>query len=846
MPSASPRSRSPRAAARAQVYKFGGASLADAANVRQAMAIIGMAPGGRLVAVVSALAGVTDQLLEMAARAVAGDEAGVDAAVARLRRRHLAIATAVVREAAARRALVARLAAGFEEVRALGHGVATLRELTPRTRDLLVARGEQLSAQLLVAGLQAQGTRAEYVEAAEVIHTDGVFGGAFPDVAHTDRAVRARVRAVWARRAIPVIPGFVGAAPDGALVTLGRGGSDLTATVVGRALRAARVTLWKDVPGLMTADPRLVRSARLLPHLHVREAAELAYYGAKVLHPRALIPLARVPVPVFVRPFAHPEAPGTEISTRRMPQRHPVKALSVIRGQALVTVTGNGMLGVPGIAARTFAALQHAGISVTMISQASSEHSLCLCVPADRAGAAQRALEAAFAPELARRELEGVVVRDGMATLAVVGLGMAGTPGVMSRVFQTLAAAGISIAALAQGSSELNITAVIDEGAVERAAAVVHAAFQLDKVGGGGGVTPSRCDVVLLGVGQIGRELLHMIPRTRRRTPPTVVALIDRSGYLFEPGGFSPRQLVAIARAKASGTPLAGHPGGVAATAEEAVVAVGRHALSNPVLVDVSADDTLPVLRAGVAAGMHLALANKKPMTAPRAEVAALRDQAAQRGVRIREEATVGAGLPTMDMLAKLIETGDVVRRIEGCTSGTLGFLLTAIERGRPFSEALREAMALGYTEPDPREDLSGTDVARKALILARQLGFPGELRDVRVESLVPPAWRRTPLAELLARLETQDAPWAARARDAAARGRVLRYVLRVTPRRVSVGLEALPLAHPLARLEGTSNQLVYTTARYATLPLVITGPGAGAAVTAAGVLDDILHLAPA
>jgi aspartokinase/homoserine dehydrogenase 1 len=829
-----------------QVYKFGGASLADAAAMRQAIAIVAAAPSSRLVTVVSALAGVTDQLLDMAARAVAGDEAGVDAAVAGLRRRHLAVARGVVREPAARRALLARLAAGFDELQALGHGVATLRELTPRTRDLLVARGEQFSAQLMVAGVLAQGLRAEYVEAGDVIRTDGAFGGAFPDLAATDRALRACVRAAWGRRALPVLPGFVGAAPDGALVTLGRGGSDLTATVVGRALRAARITLWKDVPGLMTADPRLVRTARLLPQLHVREAAELAYYGAKVLHPRALIPLARVPVPVFVRPFAHPEAPGTEISARGARPRHPVRALSVIRGQALVTVTGNGMLGVPGIAARTFAALQQAGISVTMISQASSEHSLCLCVPAERAAAAQRALAAAFAPELARRELEGVVVRDGMATLAVVGLGMAGTPGVMSRVFQTLAGAGINIAALAQGSSELNITAVIEEAAVERAARAVHAAFQLDKVGGGAGVAPQRCDVVLLGVGQIGRALLHMMPRTRRRTPPTVVALIDRSGYLFAPEGFTPRQLAAIAHAKAAGTPMAAHPGGIAATAEEAVTTVGRHALSNPVLVDVTADDTLPALRAGVAAGMHLALANKKPMTAARADVEALRALAAQRGVRIREEATVGAGLPVMDMLAKLIETGDVVRRIEGCTSGTLGFLLTAIEQGRPFSAALREAMALGYTEPDPREDLSGMDVARKALLLARQLGYRGEMRDVRVTSLVPAAWRRMPLPRLLAQLESQDAPWAARAAAAAAQGRVLRYVLRVTPRRVSVGLEALPQAHPLARLVGSSNQLVYTTARYAALPLVITGPGAGADVTASGVLDDILHLAPA
>lgn len=846
-----PPSRSSRVASSGRrkavdVFKFGGASLADAAAVRHAIDLILTPRPSPVVTVVSALAGVTDALLAMAESARAGDFRAADAAVDRLEARHVAVAEGIIPTRRARASLVKELEEAFAELRTLAHGVASLRELTPRTRDFLVARGEQLSARLVVAGMQARRAKAQYVEAAELIVTDGVFGNAFPDLAATDRRVRDRLAPLLRRRVMPVVPGFVGASPDGALVTLGRGGSDLTATVLGRALKAQRITLWKDVPGLMTTDPRLVPSARIVPQLNVREAAELAYYGAKVLHPRALIPLARIQVPVFVRPFAEPDAPGTEISTRHTLQRYPVKALSIVRGQALVTVTGNGMLGVPGIAARTFAALQQAGISVTLITQASSEHSISLCVPAERGAQARTALEDAFALEVARRELEGVEVKGGMATLAVVGLGMAGSPGIASRMFSSLSGARVNIVAIAQGSSELNISVVITEKDAEQAARAVHDEFQLDKIGGGGVRHDDRLDVVLLGVGQIGRELLRILPRTRRRVKPTIVGLIDRSGYLFNADGLSARQLLNAVTLKEQGASLMAIPGATKATAPEAVSQIARHALSRPVLVDLTADQTLPAIRKAITAEWDVVLANKKPLSASRVEVEALRALATQHGARILHETTVGAGLPVMDSYAKLVETGDKVLRIEGCTSGTLGFLLTEIGKGRPFSEALRDAMARGYTEPDPRDDLSGMDVARKALILARLIGFAGELSDVTVESLVPEAFRAMPVARFKATLADQDAAWAARQAAATRQGRVLRYVLRATRTRVQVGLQAVPPSHPLAGLRGTDNQIVFTTMRYREHPLVITGPGAGPAVTAAGVLNDILQLTPA
>jgi len=890
--------QSKRTAARLTVYKFGGAALADADAIRRAARIAGDARRP-VLAVASAVRGATDALLALARAAAAGERAAARAGVATLRAQHADLVAGVTADLAARDALAAATAAEFDDLDRAVEGLLALRDLTPAGADLVVARGERLAAQCLTAALHALGIDAAYVDATAVVQADGRHGTAAPDLERTAASAPAVLQPLLARGVIPVVPGFVARGPHGATVTLGRGGSDLTAIVLAAALRAAEVVLWKDVPGFLTADPRVVPDARLVPALHAREAAELAYHGAKVLHPRALAPLAGEPrrgVRVFVRPLADPAAPGTEIVMRDRRRADasarvapPVKALSAVTGQALVTVAGTGMIGVPGMAARAFVALERAAVSVSLISQASSEQSICLVVPAAAAADAERALAAAFAPEVARREVDAVTVRPAVATVAVVGLGMAGTPGVAGRLFDALGEAGVNVIAIAQGASELNISVVVDEADVAESQRAIHSAFRLDKIGGGSPdarhpATPA--DVVLLGFGHVGRAVARQLvapvagapttsapttsapttsapatsaPATgtarggRRSTDPglarrvRVVAVMDRSGYVFDPRGLSPERVAALARAKRDGAALGDQPRGARASADEALAEIARHALSRPVLVDVTAGDTGPVLEAAVRHGMDLVLANKRPLADRSAAIDGLARAAAAGGRRVLHEATVGAGLPLLDTLHKLRESGDRVLRIEGCPSGTLGYLFGELGRGVAFSDALRQAMALGYTEPDPRDDLSGADVARKAIILARLLGWRGEPADVRVESLVPPDLRDLPLEAFLARAVGErglDTRWAARVADAGARGLVLRYRVAVSRHRVRVGLAAVPAGDALASLTGTDNQFSMTTRRYRTNPLVITGPGAGVEVTAGGVVNDVFKLA--
>ena len=674
----------------------------------------------------------------------------------------------------------------------------------------------------------------------EFVVTDGHHGGAAPNLAATARKARARIRPLLSARTIAVVPGFIGLAPDGSVATLGRGGSDLTATLLARSLNAKSVSLWKDVPGILTADPRLVPDARLIPQLHHREAAEVAHYGAKVLHPRALIPIAGTRITLHVRSFLKPDQPGTEVSARRSLATYPVKALAIVRGQAIITVAGKGMVGVPGIAARTFTAINQERLSVSTIFQASSESSIGFTLPETEAERAVSSLRAAFREELTSGLIDNVTSRPGMAVVAVVGDGMVGAPGVAARVFTALSSGGINVVAIAQGSSERNISFAVTQDQATEAARRVHAAFQMSKIGGGRAPDAPRTDVVLLGFGRVGRALADQIGAANGQSTVRVVGLLDRSGYIFEPRGISRRRLSDLAREKDAGK-LLSTLGGRPAPAADALTFMSTHAVSRPVVVDVTSEETGDLLRAALVNGFHVALANKKPLAGSWDAYGELLAACATSGRELKYEATVGAGLPIIDTFHKLVETGDRVLRIEGVVSGTLMYVVSAVSAGRPFSDAVREAVERGYAEPDPRDDLSGADAARKALILARLLGYRGAAPTP--DNLVPRALRNLALPAFMDRMSSVDAEWKARVEAEAAKDRVLRYVVSATPRGVSARLVAVPVSSPIGGLQGTRNLVQFTTKRYSTEPLVISGPGAGAAVTAAGILNDIYSL---
>jgi len=823
-----------------EVWKFGGASLADVAGIRRAVNLISHHHGG-LAVVASALGGVTDVLLGGATKAARGESREAARASAEFLRRHRDIVREILPGGRTRRALLATIDASAREYHELCTAVAVLGHLAPRASDMLVARGERIAAAILTAALTRAGRRATLIDPRRIISTDGHHGGAAPNLGETSRRVRREIRPIIADGRVPVVPGFIGSAPDGSPTTLGRGGSDLTATLLARPLGARAVVLWKDVSGILTADPRLVPDARLIPHLHRHEAAEVAHYGAKVLHPRALIPLADSRIKLHVRSFLDPAQPGTEVSAQRGAPGYPVKAVAIVSQQAIVTVSGKGMIGVHGIAARTFGAIQSERLSVSTIFQASSESSIGFTLPEGEADRAVQSVQNAFRDELASGQIDDVTARKGMAVVAVVGDGMAGSPGVAARVFTALAAARINVVAIAQGSSERNISFAVTAGDAPEAARRVHTAFQLSKIGGGRPAASPRTDVVLLGFGRVGRALADQIAAADGQSSVRVVGLLDRSGYVFEPRGLSRKRLLDLARKKDAGALLASL-GGHAASAVEAVTLMAGHAVSRPVLVDVTSEDTADLLRTALGHGFSVVLANKKPLAGSWDSYAALHAALNTTGRQLRYEATVGAGLPIIDTYQKLVETGDRVLRIDGCVSGTLMYVVSALSAGRPFSQAVREAVERGYAEPDPREDLSGMDAARKALILARLMGYRGPAPSP--DDLVARPLRHLPLAEFLKRLPASDEEWAARVRREAARGQVLRYVVTATPRSVSARLIAVETSSPFGSLQGTRNLVAFTTQRYRTEPLVISGPGAGPAVTAAGILNDIYSLA--
>ncbi len=831
-----------------RVFKFGGTSLASPETLQKVLSIIASQAEG-LCVVVSASSGVTDSLYRLYQSSVKGQKGEDLPILASLEDRHLQLAQGTLPPGTRRSKLEGSIRQAIEELRRISESLAILMEETPRTHSKTVCYGERLMAAIICEALNEQGTPAVLVDSSRLIKLNRDRHEYTPDDEKSRTAVTAEILPMLTQNKVVVVPGFFGEGPEGEVMILGRGGSDYSATLIGSYLNAKEVVLYKEVDGLMTADPRHVYEARVLPELHYREATELAYYGAKILHPRAIIPLVEKKIALVLKSTFFPEKPGTRITAAAVEGAYPVKALSYIDRQSLISIEGKGMMGVPGIASKTFGALAQNGISISFITQASSEASISFVVPGDQGQLAKKVLEEAFRFEIDHHLIDEIKLGTQVAVLAVVGLGMRGMPGIAARAFSCIARQQINVIAIAQGSSELNISVVINQDEAARALRALHKEYGLEKLRAVTHRDPREVNLTIFGFGQIGQTLVRQLrdqkdyleQKLKLKSP--VIGLVDRSGLLLAEKGFSEGQIAELLQTKTEGQKLCGKTSS-GELEKQLEQKLWHGPWDRQIFIDLTASESAPILMKALQSGFHVVLANKKPLAVAYPIYRELMDLAAANHLQLRYEATVGAGLPVLDTIEKLTVAGDEVQEILGCFSGTLGFLMTELEDGVPFSAAVRSAFERGYTEPDPRDDLSGTDVARKALILARTIGMEINLEDIELAPLFPKELSHEVPLEFIQNLSQLDAAYAERMKKANERHATLRFVARVSREKVVVGIEELSRSSPLGRLRGTDNQVSIKTLRYASNPLIVTGPGAGAEVTAAGVLNDIITIA--
>ena len=814
------------------VHKFGGSSLADADCFRRVAGIVRDQPAGNLGVVVSAVGGVTDMLFDLIERA--SRQQPVGGAMDGLSRRHEALATALLGEDAAA-AFMDQFETDLNDIRRILEALALVKATSRRSQDMVSGFGELWSARLLSALLAVRGNGPEnvlFIDARDVLLVEpGEMG---PGVVwEKTRENLATVLSSDFSGAV-VITGYIARNPDGLQTTLGRNGSDYTASIFAALLKADAVHIWTDVDGVMSGDPRRVPEATVIDEISYNEAMELAYFGARVIHPQTMAPAVSHEIPIRIRSTFNPEHPGSRIITAPVGPETLVKGISGIDGVALVNLEGAGMIGVPGTADRLFGALRDAGISVMLISQGSSEHSICFAVPEDSAELVKSVVEEAFALELAQAQVQKVGITRGCGVLAVVGDGMAGTPGVAARFFGTLGKAGINVRAIAQGASERNISAVISSADMTRALRTVHASFYL---------SAKTVSIGLIGPGSVGSVLLDQMAGEVARLREDFNLDLRVRGM-----GGSRRMVLDDRRVDLKDWRSALEHGSEMDLGRFVDHVQADH-LPHTILVDCTADPGIAEQYADwLQRGIHIVTPNKRAHSDSMDYYRRLKAICRGAGTHFLYEATVGAGLPVIRTLRDLVETGDDIESISGIFSGTLAYLCNVFDATRLFSEIVRDARAQGYTEPDPRDDLSGTDVARKAVILAREAGMELELEDIEVQSLVPAELSTAEVSsvdEFLDRLSDFDAPMAERFRSAERDNQVLRYVAEVNlaTGQARVALLTYPRDHAFAGIGLTDNVVQFVTRRYRDNPLIVRGPGAGPDVTAAGIFADILRL---
>lgn len=780
----------------------------------------------RLAVVVSAFGGVTDDLIKMSQEAADGNIAYKDA-LQKLERRHLEVVKRLI-EGQNRKMVMAYVKLLINELENVLHGVFLVKELSVKTLDFIMSFGERLSVSIISECLKAKNIDAEFLDARKLVKTDENFGAAKIDIDGTYQNIKNYFESHYA---LQIITGFIGSTSKEQTTTLGRGGSDYTASLFGAALNATELEIWTDVDGIMTADPRKVQKAFPIENMTYEEAMEISHFGAKVIHPPSMQPASNQKIPIRIRNTFNPEFKGTVISEKSN-TRFLVKGISSIDDIALLRVQGSGMIGVVGISNRLFGALARKNINVVLISQASSEHTICFAVEPNVANSAKKVIEEEFSLEILAHQVDKVIIEQNLSIVAVVGENMRRTPGIAGKMFQALGKNGVNVVAIAQGSSELNISAVIDKQDESKALNALHETFFLSDT--------QSLNLFVLGPGRIGSTLLGQIQAQSEFLSKEyalevhIIALGNTQKMVFDENGISLHNWKDKLEQSTEKIVL-----------NQFVARMKNMNLPNSVFVDCTDSDTIINHYQDIlSSSISIVTPNKKANSGSYETYRRLKESALRHGVKFFYETNVGAGLPIISTLNDLLCSGDKMLKIEAVLSGTLNFIFTSFNAEKKFSDVVREAKARGFSEPDPRDDLNGLDVARKILILAREIGLPLELKDISIEQILPESCLSAKTVDVfLEQLKTVDNDFELRRREAEKNGKALRYMAVLENGKALISLQEVNNRHPFYSLSGSDNMIVFSTERYKDRPLVVSGPGAGAEVTAAGVFADIIRI---
>jgi aspartokinase/homoserine dehydrogenase 1 len=812
-----------------KVLKFGGSSVGTPERIKSIIEILKRyyVQGDRFTVVFSAFGGVTDSLLEMSRQAAAGTESYLELYDAFCSRHKKSVNDLLDGDLKER--VLAELERKFAVLKNLLYGIYLVREASARTMDYVVSFGERTSAFIISNAMQHSGIQSAFLDARKIIKTDESFGNARVNFIETYRLVEEYYKQ---HPEVLIVTGFIGSTNDGLTTTLGRGGSDYTAAIIAAGLNAQLIEIWTDVDGVLTADPRKVKKAFTIPTMTYAEAMEMSHFGAKVIYPPTLQPAFQKHIPLVIKNTFKPDFEGTYISEKKDKTDRAVSGISSINQVALLTLQGGGMFGVPGIAGRLFSCLANSGISIILITQGSSEHNITFAIPPDLANKAKAQVDAEFAYEIEKSMVEPVKMETDLSVVAIIGENMRYRPGISGRMFQSLGKNGVNVIAIAQGSSELNISAVVPRNDEAKAMNALHEAFFLSDT--------KELHLYMVGVGLIGTTLLNQIKsqsaylKERRGLEIKIVGLANSKKMHFDVDGIDMEKWRETLQNSKTDVDLA-----------EFVKRMKSHNLSNTIFLDNTANEHVTHFYETILENsISISTPNKIATSSSFLQYQRLKSIAARRGVQFVYETNVGAGLPVISTLNDLLVSGDKVIRIEGVLSGSMSYIFNNFNGQKPFSKIVAEARQLGYTEPDPRDDISGADVRRKLLILARETGYQIESKDVQVENiLLKESMEAGSIDEFFESLKKEDSKFETLRQKAYSTGKVLRMVALLDANKATIDLKEIGPEHPFYSLSGSDNMIVFTTERYKERPLVVRGPGAGAEVTAAGLFAEIIKI---